>query len=186
MPDDLFGGFMGFCDQIMGAADHGERHARKYKWLLGQISELLKTTHGMVVSRLEQIEDARQLEDAEQALAELNTQALEESFRLEGMCDTFEGLGNVLGNMASESEQSGELSANDVQAVYAFAGRLSYREQEVATIYTQEITEVADLLSSGAGDLQALQQRARVARVRLTDEMADFDAKARRFKRLSS
>ena len=102
---DLFDEFMRFGDRILIGIKQDERPALKYKYLLGQINALLNTTHGMVVERLEKIESATNPAEAKVALSEIRSEALEESFRIEGMCDVFEAFGNTLSHLAWRSQE---------------------------------------------------------------------------------
>ena len=177
---DLFDGFSRFGDRILHGIAHDEGPARKYKYLLGQINELLHTTHGMVVRKLEKIEQATKPAEADAALAELDTQALEKSFKMEGLCDVFEAFGRTLDEMAWESEHQADSVARDLAGIHEFSGKLMDREQEVARLYTEEIKAIVNL-GNVAGDLPGLRTRAAQAKKVLTDQMADFAAKAKRF-----
>jgi hypothetical protein len=179
-PSDLFDEFSRFGDRILHGIDHDERPALKYKYLLGKINELLHDAHGMVVNKLEKIEKASNPAEAKAALAELGTGALEESFRLEGMCDVFETFGRTLDEMAWRSEQQKDSVAPDLGGIHEFSRKLMDREHEVASIYTMEIKAIVNL-GSVQGDLPGLRKRAAEAKKVLTDQMADFAAKAKRF-----
>src|SRR5262245_20713209 len=182
---DLFDEFSRFGDRILHGIVQNERAALKYKYLLGQICEILNTTHDMVVRRLEKIEQATRPYEAEAALAELRTDVLEESFRIEGLCDVFTSLGVTLDGLALRSEGQKDSVAPDLGKIHEFSRMLMDREQEVARIYTEEIKTMVNL-GSVEGDLPGLQKRAAAAKKVLTDQMADFTAKAERFKRVRS
>jgi hypothetical protein len=182
--NDLFDEFRRFGDRILHGIDQDERPALKYKYLLGQINALLHTTHSMVVRRLEKIEKATGPVEAEAALAELRTDALEESFRIEGLCDVFDSHGRTLDELAWRSEQQNDSVAPDLGQIHEFSQRLMDREREVATIYAEEIKAIVNLGGVG-GDLDGLRARAAEAKEVLTDQMADFAAKADRFTRVS-
>ena len=182
---DLFDEFSRFGDRILHGIDEDERPALKFKYLLGKINELLNTTHGMVVRRLEKIEQANRPADAEAALAELRTDALEESFRIEGLCDVFESFGRTLDELAWRSKDSKDSVAPDLGEIHEFSYKLMDREQEVARIYTEELKSMVNL-GGVAGDLPGLRKRASEAKKVLTDQMADFAAKANRFAIFSS
>ena len=181
---DLFEEFRRFGDRILAGIDQDERPALKYKYLLGQINELLHTTHGMVVRRLEKIENATGPAEAEAALADLGSDALEESFRIEGLCDVFDAHGRTLDELAWRSQDQNDSVAADIGHIHQFSQRLMDREREVARIYTEEIKAIVNL-GGVQGDLQGLRDRAAEAKRVLTDQMADFAAKADRFTRVS-
>jgi hypothetical protein len=179
-PSDLFDEFSRFGDRILHGIGQDERPALKYKYLLGKINELLHATHGMVVKKLEKIEKATKPAEAEAALAELGTHALEESFRMEGLCDVFEAFGRTLDEMAWRSEEQRDSVAPDLGGIHEFSRKLMDREQEVARIYTEEIKAIVNL-GNVEGDLPGLRKRTAEAKKALTDQMADFAAKAKRF-----
>jgi hypothetical protein len=138
----------------------------------------------MVVERLEKIEKATRPAEAEQALAELRTDALEESFRIEGLCDVFEAFGKTLHALVWQSKAQNDSVAPDTGEIHQFSQKLVDREQMVARIYTEEIKAMVNL-GAVKGDLPDLRKRAAEAKKVLTDQMADFAAKAGRFTRLS-
>ena len=177
---DLFDEFSRFGDRILHGIDQDERPALKYKYLLGKINELLNTTHGMVVRKLEKIENAARPDEAEAALAELRSEALEESFRIEGLCDVFDSFGRTLHELAWRSMNQDDSVAPDLGEIQQFSVKLMDREQEVARIYTEEIKAMVNL-GGVEGDLPGLQMRAANAKKVLTDQMADFTVKAQRF-----
>lgn len=181
---DLFDEFSRFGDRILHGIEQDERPALKYKYLLGKINELLNTTHGMVVRRLEKIENAAGPNEAEAALAELRSDALEESFRIEGLCDVFDSFGRTLDELAWRSDEQNDSVAPDLGEIHKFSQSLMDREQEVARIYTDEIKAMVNL-GGVDGDLPGLRKRAADAKKILTDQMADFAAKAVRFTSVS-
>ena len=181
---DLFDQFSRFGDRILHGIDRDETPARKYKYLLGQINTLLHATHGMVVMRLEKIEQATQPAEADAALAALDTYALADSFRLEGLCDVFVASGRTLDEMARQSGEQNDSVARDLAGIHEFSNTLMNREHEVARHYTEEIKAIVNLGKAG-GDLPGLRKRAAEAKKVLTDQMADFAAKAQRFTRVA-
>ena len=82
--------------------------------------------------------------------------------------------------MAWRSEQQKDSVAPDLGGIHEFSRKLMDREQEVARIYTEEITAIVNL-GNVEGDLPSLRKRAAKAKQVLTDQMADFAAKAKRF-----
>lgn len=182
--DDLIDKFAGFCARILYGVEHEERAARKYQFLLEKINELLLKTHGIVVERLEKVEMATRPAEAESALAELRSEALEESFRLKGYCDVFEAYGRTLDELAWKSETQNDSVASDLGAIREFAVMLMDREREVAIMYTDEIEAMAGL-GDFEGDLPSIKRRAATARAALTEQMADFAAKVERFESAS-
>lgn len=182
--NDLFDSFSHFGDRILHGIEQGERPATKFKYLLGSINEILGITHGMVVTVLETVERADSPAEAEAALAELRTEALEESFRLEGLCDAFDAMGRGLNDLYWRSKSNSDTVAPDLGEIDQFSMMLMDREQEVARIYSTEIKALANL-GSLADDLPALRSRAAEAKKILTDQMADFATKTQLFKSVS-
>ena len=74
--------------------------------------------------------------------------------------------------------------APDLGAIQEFSQRLLDREREVATIYADQLTAIVNT-GNVEGDLPGLRKRAAEAKKILTDQMADFAAKAERFKSVS-
>lgn len=183
MSGDLFDSFSQFGDRILVGIDHEERPALKYKYLLGSINELLGVTHGIVVRILERVEKASGPDEARSALAELNMDALEESFRLEGLCDAFDAMGMGLSNLTWTSQTNGDSVAPDTAEIQEFARMLTDREQEVARIYSTQIQELVNL--DDFSDLPDLRRRVAEAKSKLTNQMADFAYKSQRFKRIA-
>jgi hypothetical protein len=186
MPQGLLEGFERFSSVILlGIARH-EREAQKFKTTLGLINQVLNTTHQMVVEKIERLEKAASIEEARSILEELNWQPLTESFRLEGLCDTFEGLGYSLGNLLNEAATSGAFSNEELNAVGDMAQTLTNRELEVSGIYILRIQELADLIADPGSDLDQLRRRAGEVNSLLTHQMSDFASKSRQFLRVGS
>jgi len=187
MPQTLFDGFNRFGDRILLGIDRKERPASKYKWLLGQINELLKTTHGMVVEKLNRIEKAVNIETASVVLEELRFGDLQESFRVEGMCDTFFGLGVALAELNDRSNQEGAFSSAEMTDIADMAHTLTNREAEVAGIYVRELQGLTRQIGHiSPKDLPEIKKKTHKVKKLLTDQMSDFDTKAKKFLRLST
>jgi hypothetical protein len=181
MPEDLFPAFESFTEGVLvGIAAH-ERAALKYKATLGLITQVLLTTHAMVVERLERLEDAKSVEEAHSILEELNWEPLTESFRLEGLCDAFEGLGIALHNLITRPETADAFASYDLQAVSDMADALANRESEVVVLYLVRIQDLADLVNGKKDDLGEIIRQARQAKAVLTQQVSDFHSKSRRF-----
>ena len=184
MPQDLIGDFERFSNAILvGIANH-EREAQKFKTTLGLINQVLATTHAMVLDRIERLEKAESLDEARSVLAELNWEPLTESFRLEGMCDSFEALGIGLHNLLDNAANSGAALGADLNAAGDLAQTLTNRELEVSGIYLVRISELADLIADPGSDLQSIHRRASEVKNLLTSQMSDFTARSRQFLRV--
>jgi len=181
MAQDFFTDFELFTDEVLGGIANHERIAQKYKTTLGMINQLLLATHRMVISRVERVEQAATVEEARSILDELNWGPLTESFRVEGMCETFEGLGIALDNLLRNPESGMRFTAEQLRSVQQMAEVLTNREAEVSLLYLNRIQQLADLVTSTASNLDELKERARDAKAVLTHQMSDFDSKARRF-----
>jgi hypothetical protein len=182
----LFPDFIAFGRRVMVGIDRQESASIRYKRLLGEITRLLRDTHGMVVRRLERIESAQDLDSARSILDELRAQPLEAAFRAEGLCDAFAGLGQTLDrlNWRTEQESDGAFSDGDLAASRGLAAIMVEREGEVALGYTEAIQELVHGVEH-AGGLDELQGEAGKARQVLTDQMADFQQLSDRFRRLN-
>jgi len=80
--------------------------------------------------------------------------------------------------MAWRSEQQKDSVAPDLGGIHEFSRKLMAHEHKVA--YTEEIKAIVNL-GNVKGDLPGLRKRAAKAKKVLTDQMADFAAKAKRF-----
>jgi hypothetical protein len=182
--EDLFDAFSSFGDRILHGIANQESEARKYRFLLEKINEILINTHRIVLERLDQVEKAGTHGEVQAALRELGGDALQESFRMRGYCDVFEAYGRALLDMALETESRAAPGGGDLGAIRDFAMMLMDREEEVSRIYTERIKAVARL-GEAEGDLAALKAGAGAARSVLTEQMADFTAKVARFRQIS-
>jgi hypothetical protein len=183
MPGDLLRDFARFSNRVLVGIENRERAAQKYKATLGLINQILLKTHLMVVEKVERLETATTIEQAREILNELNRAPLTESFRLEGLCDTFEGLGHALENLNARSESSQAFSPEELSASLGMANALTDRETEVAGVYVDGIQELADLVYSTGDSLRQIQGRAREVKALLTNQMSDFEVKSRQFLR---
>jgi hypothetical protein len=176
--------FIQFSQSVMAGIDSRDRASIKYKWLLGQIDDLFKETHAIVMDRLDAVIDARSLSEASHAIDTLTAGALDATFRAQGMCDAFSGPGMALNELTARMAQEGSLSPQQVASLSSFTYMLVNREAEVAAMYEFQIVELDELIHSPRTDLQAVKQRATGARQILVDQLADFDAQATKFKQL--
>jgi hypothetical protein len=167
--------------------DTRDRSAQKFKYLLGVINETLVTTHRMVISRLATLQHAETVEEAKALLEKLRLVELSEAFRVEGLCDLLEGLGNGLYSRVLAARKEGYFSGKELTDMQAFAMTLYDREDEVARVYSTVLTDVAGqgrLLDENS--LPELQGRAQEAEALLTAQLSDFSEKADKFMRLSA
>lgn len=190
MANHLFDDFISFGRRVMDGVDRGEEESIRYKRLLGEITALLEDTHSMVVRRLERLEHASTAGEARSILAELRSDPLEAAFRAEGLCDAFAGLGHALTRVIWRTRGSDVIPFTDAElgAAEALAGTLVEREGQVAMGYTEEIQALLQSLydQDEHTSLDEVRRRAAAAHRTLTDQIADFDALATRFRRLEA
>jgi hypothetical protein len=193
MPESLFDGFIKFSRHAMVGIRRDERSARRYKWTLALITELLTVTHAIFLEYLDRLSQSTTLSDAEQVMRQITEGVLEDSFRVEGLCDTFEGLGDALLGVNYRTRQDlavpgrvASLSPHDVDDSEHLAQVLANREFEVARLYIQEIHELQETLDEQRavnGSLQPVLARADSARAVLTEQLIDFQRLASDFRR---
>lgn len=186
MNRDPFEGFRAFENDVLDGLRAGERSAKKFKQLMGTINDTLVTTHSLVIGRLEALESATDVATARDLLEGLRAEALTEAFRVEGLCDLLHGLGEGLRNRTLDAEDEGLFPHDQLQGVNEFAWMLYDREAEVALVYAESLMELVNQ-RDGLDDasLHELRAAAASARRRLTDDVSDFEAKARIFKKVS-
>jgi hypothetical protein len=193
MAESAFRPFIRFSRRVLAGIDDQERTSRRYKWTLATITELLSVTHSILLGRLDQLATTTSLAKAQSTMSEITDQVLEESFRVEGLCDAFRGLGDALRGVNYRTRQDQApgsrgtiLTGADVDESQAMADVLASREAEVARLYVDEIRDIREVLdaeAAGAGDLTQVRARADAARQRLTDELAEFQLLAAAFRR---
>jgi hypothetical protein len=185
MAEDLFESYMRFGDRVWEGLDRHERPAQKFKFLLGIINQTLIATHTLVIARLRSLQEAKSVEDAKAVLEQLRLKPLTEAFRVEGMCDLLEGLGQGLLLRVHAAPGEGAYSAGELVDIEAFANRLILREDEVATLYSETLSALTSRRLDQAS-LPKLQADARTLEHLLTDHLSDFKSKADRFTRLAT
>src|SRR5205823_5322095 len=86
------------ADVIRGflSLNAAQQALHQYAWQLRTICELIKHTHSIVIQKLEAIEEADSLSNASAVVDELESSALTDSFRANGLCDIFQGFGTSL------------------------------------------------------------------------------------------
>jgi len=157
-----------------------------YAWQLGSICDLIKHTHLIVIKKLEAIDKAETLEDAMAIVEELREGSLTESFRANGLCDLFHGYGNSLRRIVVKNRDSTDPESvlpitPDEQSIWLeFCDDLEEREARVAGLYKDTIQNFRDFVSQ---DLEKIKELVRQARSILIDQIADFDALARSFRK---
>lgn len=186
MNGDPFDSFRAFESDVLDGLRDGERSAKKFKQLIGTINDTLVTTHGLVIGRLEALENAPDVATARDLVEGLRAEELTEAFRVEGLCDLLHGLGEGLRNRAIDAKTEGLFPQDQLQGVQEFACMLYDQEAEVARVYAESLLK---LVNQGPGlddaSLDELHSAAATARRRLTDDVSDFEAKARIFKQVS-
>lgn len=188
MANELFDDFIAFGRRVMQGVDRGEEESIRFKRLLGEITGLLMDTHTMVMRRLEKLERAADEHEAQFVLEELRAEPLEAAFRAEGLCDAFSALGDALSRVYWRTRDDEEVPFTDgeMEAVQSMASTLIEREGQVAMGYTEEIERLLQSLyrDSAPENMDRLREAAAAARKKLTDQTADFEVLANRFRRL--
>ena len=178
------------ADVIRGflSLNAAQQALHQYAWQLGTICELIKHTHSIVIEKLEAIEEADSLSKASAVVDELESSALTDSFRANGLCDIFQGFGTSLRKIVTpgSSERSNLPISSQQQYVWLdFCDLLESREREVASLYANRIQELGNLLSrKHAPELSELRNLATQAKNVLTSQLADFDSLAGQFQQL--
>jgi hypothetical protein len=177
----------------MAGIGNDERTARRYKWTLATITELLTVTHAIFIDYLDRLAESKTVSEAEEIMKEISEGVLEESFRAEGLCDAFEGLGEALAGVnyrtREDLSQAGKvtsLSSSDVDESQGIASILANRENEVARLYVEEIQELRDTVRKQieiGGSLEPILARADAARGVLTEQLANFQRLASEYRR---
>jgi len=158
-----------------------QRILKDYKWQLGTITDLIEHTHSIVAHKLEAVEDSTSIEEAKALVAELEGGPLTASFKANGLCDIFVGFGISLRPLIPT------LRSQERQNIWqGFCDTLEARERQVANLYADLLQ---DLIAAKYGpntqqELEQLKVAAKNARQKLTTQMADFDALAKRFKKI--
>ena len=157
---------------------------------LSEICNVLAQVHTIVIGKLEAIEAAATLQDAKDIVRQLEASPLRDTFHTEHLCDTFERLGEDLREIVGPSNgkaQTSQLSLSGRRPAHGCSSAvlLEDREADVARLYSAEINQISQLLSTltSPEDLEAVQKRAKAARNTLTAERADFEALAIRFRK---
>ncbi|MBW3579159.1 MAG: hypothetical protein KY462_15780 [Actinobacteria bacterium] len=183
---DPFESFRRFEDHVLDGLSRGDRSAQKSKRLLGVINQTLVATHQIVIARLEKLQRAESIADANEVLEALRLENLTETFRLEGLCDLLEGLGTGLLARTWAARQEGSFADGELNDVEEFAHALYDREAEVARIYSDALSDLTALGPvTEPSALDKMRRKAASLEKQLTAHVSDFDAKADRFMRLS-
>jgi hypothetical protein len=171
-----------------------QKQLRDYDWQLKTIWDLLKETHSLVVKQLEAIQAASTLTEAQALAKQLEGDPLTASFRARGLCDIFEGYGRSLRGVTATVLHGAPAAApqplaHDRQhAWHTLCDALEGREHQVALLYSTQLRDLADRAQGPQTprSLSQLKSAARKARDVLTDQVADFEALAGRFRRASA
>jgi hypothetical protein len=185
----LFEEVAGIGRGFLNSTHGGPKVLQDYTYMLSQFCELLNHTHSMVLQKLECIEDAKTLNEAQVACRELQGEALSGAFRSCGLCDVFRGYGSSLRRLLPQSRPGGRSSVllflGGGQVRWEFlCDALEEKEARVANLYVDQIQEIHQLISdrSIAEDLPKMNELARQAKTKLTQQMADFEALAQGFR----
>lgn len=170
---DLFRGFIEFGGEMLGRARTNDPVAVRYRGLLAHISIVFHDTHELVIEKLSAIEDANTKAEAAALVQELRGEPLSQTFRNQGLCDTFQALGDAL---HSASTRAFHNDGEPVGFAFDLAAHLADREREVAQMYEDQIDGMRELLAaSDAADLDAIRKHAAAIRARLDAELGDFE-----------
>jgi hypothetical protein len=186
----LFDDVADFGRQLLGD-NHSRQALRLYAWQLSSICDLISHTHSIVIDGLDVIEETNSLEEAKILAKDLERDPLTYSFRVNGLCDIFEGYGIALRKAVNWTDDPNPpenklVATTDEQwnTWMAFCDALEDSEDEVASLYGDEIRELGDMLLGvdAVTDLNEIKAKAGRARAVLTAQRAEFDSLATQFK----
>jgi hypothetical protein len=176
--------------KFLKSTDRGHKVLMDYNWQLASICDLIKHTHLIVIEKLETIDRAETLEEATTITQELSGLSLSNSFRTSGLCDIFVGYGKSLRRIVEKYQNSTDpettppIMQEEQIRWMQFCDSLEEREQQVAELYADQIQGLGDLVfGASSQDLEQIKEHAQKAKVILTDQVADFDALAERFRK---
>lgn len=184
---NLFDEISSIGEKFLKSTDRGHKALKNYTWQLSSINELIKHTHSLVIEKLDSIEEAEDMSEAQQIIDSLSGGPLSESFRVNGLCDIFMGYGvslrKIVESGSRDNDEAPPLSDEEQNHWVYFCDALEEREQQVANLYSNEIQEIGDLVwnTQNINDLEEVKERARRAKHILTDQMADFDSLSKKF-----
>jgi hypothetical protein len=186
---NLFDKIASIGSKFLKSTDRGYEVLSRYAWQLGSICDLIKHTHLVVIAKLEAIDQAQTFQDAEDIAHELSGQSLADSFRTSGLCDIFQGYGRSLRDMvgrlpiSADPQSASPITGEEQKQWKAFCTSLVEREDAVAELYIDQIQGLQTLaLTSSHQDLDQIKDHARQMKAILTDQVADFDSLAARFR----
>lgn len=176
--------------KFLKSTDRGHKVLSDYAWQLKSICELMTHTHTIVIDKLEAIDKAETLYDATTIAKDLSGDSLSDSFHASGLCDIFTGYGNSLRRITENYQDSTDLESvppitQEEQFQWIeFCDNLAERELQVAELYVEQIQDIQDLVvKSSEQDLEQIKEHAQRAKAILTDQVADFDALATKFRK---
>lgn len=176
--------------KFLKSTDRGHKVLLDYIWQLGSICDLIKHTHLIVIEKLEAIDRAETLEEATTITQQLSGLSLSNSFRTAGLCDVFVGYGKSLRGIiekyqsSTDPESTPPITQEEQYRWMEFCDSLEEREQQVAELYANQIQGLGDLVCGAPSqDLKQIKEHAQQAKAILTDQVADFDALAARFRK---
>jgi hypothetical protein len=159
---------------------------RKYAEQLAKICEVMREAHLLVVKELDAIEQATSSKDALNHVNNLLEEPLRGFFHTKGLCREFAESGLNLRKLIGPTEPTEILPISDGQksTLGKFSEELVCREGEVARLYIYNIRNIGGEFSNiyAGQDLDKLKVAANKARRTLTDQMADFDSLAKKFR----
>lgn len=186
---NLFDEIASIGRKFLKSTDRGHKVLSDYAWQLASICDLIKHTHSIVIKKLEAIDKAETLEDATAIAQELSGESLSGSFRASGLCDVFLGYGKSLRSITEKYQNSTDpasappITQEEQYRWLEFCDRLEEREREVAELYAHQIQGLQDLvIGSSSQDLEQIKAHSQQAKAILTDQVADFDTLATRFR----
>jgi hypothetical protein len=185
MGTDRFDGFNNFGNRVWEGVDEGQRSAKKFKYLMGVVSQTLVTTHLIVLGRLRELEAAQTAEEVQRLLEDIRGGQLNEAFRVEGLCDTLGGLGQGLIDRSWAAQGEGLFSDEDLAEIREFAEMLYDREDEVAKAYVDTLSAITDS-APDQSSLPDFREGLREIERKMTAQVVDFRAKASRFMTVSA
>jgi chaperonin cofactor prefoldin len=151
---------------------------KRYLERVAEIYNLLVDIHDEVVKVAVKTSLAANMNEAREALKEIEYSSLENTFRARRWCDELQRLGQALRPLS----QDAGLSGDDQQTWDEFCSALERREGEVVYLYIEKLYDFRRLAYPAYSDLslKSLKEKVEDIRKRLVTQKAQFDHLAKK------
>ncbi len=170
-------------EAVGGGAKLKAKDVKRYLKLVSRIYNLLIKIHNEIIDITIEAGLAKNLETAKKILKQIDQGSLKSTFQAKNWCDTLEELGRALHPI----DQDVSLSGDDQKVWDEFCSSLEQREDEVAWLYVNKLTDL-NTLAYNATSLEELTKQVNTICEQLVVQKAQFDhlaKKARAMKKLS-